>query len=110
MSFNVRRIDYFHTTVKDQPGEGYRLLMQLADLGIKDCLMYKASRNTPLLPWQKWFNKAVSGIRAQVEQFFGVGKQNYGLARARYRGEARVTGHFYLLASCYNLRRALSLV
>lgn len=81
----------------------------LGELGIKDCLMYKAARNKPLLNWQKWFNRAVSATRSQVEQFFGIGKQNYGLARARYRREARVTGHFYLLASCYNLRRALSL-
>lgn len=81
----------------------------LEEHGIKDCLMYKAVRNRPLADWQKWFNKAVSGARSQVEQFFGIGKQNYGLERARYRGEVRVTGHFFLIASCYNLRRALSL-
>ena len=71
--------------------------------------MHKATRGKPLLNWQKWFNVAVSGTRFQVEQFFGIGKQNYGLARARYRGEERVEGHFFLLATCYNLRRALSL-
>ncbi len=26
MAFNIRRVDYFYTTVKDQPGEAYRLL------------------------------------------------------------------------------------
>jgi hypothetical protein len=30
----VRRVDYFSTTVKDQPGEAYQLLTTLADLGI----------------------------------------------------------------------------
>ncbi len=34
VSFNVRRVDYFNTTIKDQPGEGYKILDQLADLGL----------------------------------------------------------------------------
>jgi len=34
MPFSVRRIDYFSTTVRDQPGEAYKLLATLADLGI----------------------------------------------------------------------------
>ncbi len=34
MSYSVRRVDYFNTTVRDQPGEGYKLLTQLSDLGI----------------------------------------------------------------------------
>jgi hypothetical protein len=34
VSFKVRRVDYFNTTIKDQPGEGYKLLTELASLGI----------------------------------------------------------------------------
>jgi predicted amino acid-binding ACT domain protein len=34
MAFNIRRVDYFYTTVKDQPGEAYKVLTQLASLGI----------------------------------------------------------------------------
>jgi len=34
MAFDIRRVDYFYTTVKDQPGEAYRLLSRLADLGV----------------------------------------------------------------------------
>jgi hypothetical protein len=34
VSFSVRRVDYFNTAIKDQLGEGYKLLNQLADLGI----------------------------------------------------------------------------
>lgn len=34
MAFTVRRIDYFYTTVRDRPGEAYKLLAALADLGI----------------------------------------------------------------------------
>ena len=34
MAFNIRRVDYFYASVKDQPGEGYKVLSRLADLGI----------------------------------------------------------------------------
>lgn len=34
MAFTIRRADYFYTTVKDEPGEGYKLLSLLASLGI----------------------------------------------------------------------------
>jgi|SRR5215471_6791687 len=34
MAFHIRRVDYFYTTVKDQPGEAYKVLSLLASLGI----------------------------------------------------------------------------
>lgn len=34
MPFKIRRVDYFYTTVEDQPGEAYKLLSALAKLGI----------------------------------------------------------------------------
>lgn len=34
MAFRIRRVNYFTTTVQDQPGEAYKLLSQLADLGV----------------------------------------------------------------------------
>lgn len=34
MAFNIRRVDYFYMTVKDQPGEAYKVLSLLANLGI----------------------------------------------------------------------------
>lgn len=34
MAYTIRRIDYFRTTVHDEPGEGYQLLSQLANRGI----------------------------------------------------------------------------
>ncbi|MCP5082769.1 MAG: IS5 family transposase, partial [Alphaproteobacteria bacterium] len=61
----------------------------LAERGIKDRLMYKAAKDKPLKPWQVWFNKAVSSIRAAVEGPFGTGKQHMGLARTPYRGLER---------------------
>jgi hypothetical protein len=34
MAFHIRRVDYFYTTVKDAPGEAYKILSLLASLGI----------------------------------------------------------------------------
>lgn len=34
MAIKIRRVDYFYATVKDQPGEAYKLLSLLANLGI----------------------------------------------------------------------------
>ena len=34
MVCNVRRVEYFYTTVSDQPGSAFKLLQALADLGI----------------------------------------------------------------------------
>lgn len=31
MALRIRRVDYFYTTVRDQPGEGFRLLSRLAE-------------------------------------------------------------------------------
>lgn len=34
MPFTLQRVQYFYTTVKDQPGEAYKLLNMLAGMGI----------------------------------------------------------------------------
>ena len=34
MAFRIRRVDYFYTRIKDQPGEAYNVLSKLADLGV----------------------------------------------------------------------------
>lgn len=34
MAFRISRAEYFYTTVEDVPGEAYKLLSRLADLGI----------------------------------------------------------------------------
>ncbi|NIP78038.1 MAG: hypothetical protein GWM90_02075 [Gemmatimonadetes bacterium] len=41
MPFNIRRVDYYYTTVEDQPGEAYRLLSTLAEAEI-DLLAFTA--------------------------------------------------------------------
>ena len=34
MAHRIRRVDYFHATVPDQPGEAFRFLSALADAGV----------------------------------------------------------------------------
>lgn len=34
MATQIRRVEYFYATIKDQPGQAYLFLQQLADLGI----------------------------------------------------------------------------
>lgn len=34
MAFSIRRVDYFYVAVEDQPGQSYKLLSQLAELGV----------------------------------------------------------------------------
>lgn len=34
MASKIQRVEYFYTRVRDEPGEGYKLLSVLADLGI----------------------------------------------------------------------------
>lgn len=34
MAFTIRRVAYFNTTVKDEPGEAYKILSRLAGLGV----------------------------------------------------------------------------
>ena len=41
MAYSIRRAEYFHTTVIDQPGEAYRVLSALEGLGV-DLLAFTA--------------------------------------------------------------------
>lgn len=41
MAHTIRRVEYFHTTVQDRPGEALKALSALADLGI-DLLAFTA--------------------------------------------------------------------
>lgn len=82
---------------------------KLASEGIKDGLMHKAARNKPLKNWQKWFNKAVSPIRAGVERSFATMKRHYGFTQVRYINLSRNRCSLHLMCAAINLRRALVL-
>ena len=34
MAINIRKAEYFYTTIQDQPGEGYKLLSEFAEIGV----------------------------------------------------------------------------
>lgn len=34
MAYTIRRVEYFHSTVVDEPGESYKVLTTLADIGV----------------------------------------------------------------------------
>jgi hypothetical protein len=34
MAHSIRRVDYFYTTIQDRPGEAYKLLAQMAEMGL----------------------------------------------------------------------------
>ncbi|MEI6628785.1 MAG: IS5 family transposase [Alphaproteobacteria bacterium] len=75
--------------------------------GIKNGLMYKASRNTPLTKWQKLFNKLVLKRRYLVEQGFGILKRKFNMGRASYFTTVKVESQMLLKAIAFNLLKAL---
>ncbi len=53
---------------------------------IENRIIKRAYRNKPLDKKAKQFNRIHSGVRCTVERVFGVLKQHYGMAKARYLG------------------------
>ena len=80
----------------------------LAKHGIDNRVIRKAYRNKPLTEDDKHFNRLHSGTRSIVERVFGVLKQHYGMAKARYLGLARNQTRFQLMCIAHNLKRGLS--
>lgn len=56
------------------------------------------------------WNAEIGKVRCRIEKVFGTAKRSYGLARARYRGLARVALQVHLTFLAYNLRRAANLL
>jgi IS5 family transposase len=81
----------------------------LAERHIKNGILKRAYRNTPLTPADKRHNQLLSGIRCTVERVFGVLKQHYGMGQARYRGRLRNHARLLLMSMAYNLKRGLAI-
>ena len=90
----------------DKAYENQRLRRELHDAGITDAIMKKKPKGKPEPVWMKYFNKAISSFRFEVEQPFGIGKTCSGLGRTRFRGLKAVKTQFYFFAMSYNLKRA----
>lgn len=81
----------------------------LAEHDIDNRVTKRAYRNNPLSGEDKVFNRTYSGIRSTVERVFGVLKQHYGMAKARYLGLARNQTRFDLMCLAHNLKRGVSI-
>ena len=81
----------------------------LKDRHIENRVIKRAYRNKPLDKKAKQFNQIHSGVRCTVERVFGVLKQHYGMAKARYLGLDRNRTRFELMCVAHNLKRGLSI-
>jgi len=80
----------------------------LKEKKIKDGIMYKAKKNTPLTPRQKLINKLISKRRYIVEQGFGTLKRRFQFKRASYMTKRKVQAQFTFKAICSNLLKAVN--
>ena len=76
---------------------------------IKNQILERAYRNKPLSEQQKRNNRARSQTRTVVERTFGVLKQHYGMAQARYLGKARNSARIALMSMAHNIKRGISI-
>lgn len=83
--------------------------MLLQTRHVRNCILKRAYRNTPLSKATKRTNRLHSSTRSIVERVFGVMKLHYGMGRARYLGLVRNQARFMLIAFAYNLKRAFSI-
>lgn len=81
----------------------------LEQRNIENRLIKRAYRNSPLTKKDKAFNQQHASVRCTVERVFGVLKQHYGLAKARYVGLARNRTRFELICVAHNIKRGLSI-
>ena len=81
----------------------------LAERFIYNRVIKRAYRNTPLDEKAKQFNRLHSGVRCTVERVFGVLKQHYGMAKARYLGLDRNRTRFEMMCVAHNIKRGLSI-
>jgi len=117
-SANIAEVNQFENVVDDNCERVYADKAYASDKNrkflkkkkIKDGIMFKASKNQKLSPWQKIKNKLISKKRYMVEQCFGTIKRRFNFNRASYIGLAKVEGQLYLKAICYNLLKGVRMV
>ena len=67
MATSIRRAEYFYTTVRDEPGEAYKLLSRLADLRI-DLLAFTAIPVGPMHTQLTLFPEDALRLRSEAEK------------------------------------------
>ena len=81
----------------------------LAEQGIEDGILFKASRGHPLTEIQRIINGELTAVRRNVEHVFGTMKRIYNWRRCRYFCYERNRCSFIALCIAYNLRRRVKL-
>lgn len=81
----------------------------LEERSIENRLIKRSYRNRPLGEEGKHFNQLHSGTRGIVERVFGVLKQHYGMAKARYLGLARNRTRVEIMCIGCNLKRGAAI-
>ena len=77
---------------------------------LKNHILKKALKNTPLTNWEKRFNKLIGQTRYKVERTFGGIKLWFKGGIARYRGMKKMHTQNLMEAICYNLYRSPGIV
>ena len=77
---------------------------------LKNHIMKKAKRNTPLTSWEKKFNKIIGQTRFKVERSFGSINRWFQGGQARYRGLDKMHTQNLMEAMCYNLYRSPGII
>ena len=78
----------------------------LKNRGLKNGIMDKAKKGTPLTDAQLQRNKKLSKTRYVVERTFGTIHRIFGGKRSSYFGLKKCEGQFLLKAICANLLKA----
>lgn len=88
--------------------QGYKKVLRVKNIycGILD----KNTTKRKLSGKQKKRNKRNAGMRAPVERFFAVMKDQYRYIRARYRGLKKNKEHLFVIGIAFNIQRAISLL
>jgi predicted amino acid-binding ACT domain protein len=63
MAFTIRRVDYFHFSVQDRPGEAYKLLTLLAEVGV-NLLAFTAIPHGPMRTELTLFPESTSQLQS----------------------------------------------
>ncbi len=83
----------------------------LKEAGIKDRILHRRHKHIDQLPhWQQVRNKLIMPIRSQIERTFAVFKRLWGWRQVRYIGIDANQTHLHLIATAFNLRRAVALL
>ena len=82
----------------------------LKERKLKNHILKKAKKNSPLTKWEKRFNKIIGQTRFKVERTFGGIKRWFNGGVARYRGMNKMHTQNLMEAMCYNLYRSPGII